>query len=69
MIVVANFEDMKLNSSASLKLKINAVPSNGTCEINLKNGTALFTLFTIFCDNWIDTDGKVARYEFLSQLI
>ncbi len=69
LIIVANFESISLNSSASLKLKINAPPSNGTCDVNLRNGTALFTLFTIVCDKWIDTDGVVARYEFLGKIL
>lgn len=68
MTIIAHFESQSLNSSSSLKLKVNSIPLNGSCEINLRNGTALFTLFTILCDNWIDMDGKVARYEYLSKI-
>lgn len=58
-----------LNSSSSLTLKVNLPPVNGTCEVNLRNGTALFTLFTFMCTDWEDPDGLVARYEFLGKYV
>ncbi len=58
-------EGVSINSSSSLSFKINKVPVNGTCMINLKNGTALYTLFTIICDDWVDPDGKITRYEYM----
>lgn len=60
-------EDEFLKSSSTLTLKVNSVPLNGTCEVNINNGTALYTLFTIFCMDWEDTDGRVARYEYLGK--
>jgi hypothetical protein len=60
--------DETLNSSSSLTLKLNQIPINGSCEVNLKNGTAMYTLFTFMCYDWNDVDGRVARYEFLGNL-
>ncbi len=66
--VITHFGDSEsLNSSSSLTLKVNQIPINGSCEVNLKNGTAMFTLFTFMCNDWIDLDGRVARYEFLGR--
>jgi len=68
-MTIANFATgQSLNSSSSITLKINLPPINGTCDSNLKNGTAMHTLFTFMCSDWEDPDGKVARYEFLGKI-
>jgi hypothetical protein len=42
-------------SSSALNFQINQPPYNGSCEIDLQNGTTN-TLFAIACPNWIDDD-------------
>lgn len=44
------------NSSSALNFRINQPPKNGSCVIDLVNGTSS-TLFTINCSNWADEDG------------
>ena len=49
---------------ASLTLKRNYLPLNGSCFVDKTNGTSLFTWFNIICLNWTDSDGIIAKYEF-----
>lgn len=53
-----------LNSSNSLEFKINQNPYNGNCSIYPEEGFAMSTNFTITCQNWLDDDGIVMRYEY-----
>ena len=63
---------LKLNknttASSSLIFKLNDLPKGGSCSVNPKNGTAFQTFFTIFCENWYDTDGVIKRYEYYGSL-
>jgi len=47
--IIYQFEGM--NSSSALNFEINPPPSNGSCEINPRNGTTN-TLFNITCSHW-----------------
>jgi hypothetical protein len=40
---------------------VNYPPKNGLCDVNPKNGTTN-DLFTLYCLNWIDSDGVVVEY-------
>ena len=53
-----------IKSSSSLVLKINDLPFGGSCNVDPYNGTALNTNFTIVCNNWQDSDGYIAKYEY-----
>ena len=54
--------------SASLLFLVNSLPTGGTCSVDLNNGTAMDTYFTISCTNWIDRDGSVVNYEYYGKL-
>ncbi len=41
---------------------MNQIPKDGQCFIDLVNGTALYTYFTIYCQNWVDPDGDIVKY-------
>lgn len=43
-------------SSSSMDFVINQPPSNGSCQIDPRNGTTR-TLFTVSCLHWLDDDG------------
>ena len=43
-------------SSSALNFRVNQPPMNGSCSIDLSNGTTSST-FTIICSNWTDEDG------------
>jgi len=47
--VIYQFEEM--NSSSALNFEINPPPSNGSCEINPRNGSTN-TLFNVTCSHW-----------------
>jgi len=47
--VIYQFEG--INSSSALNFEINPPPSNGSCEINPRNGTTN-TLFNVTCSHW-----------------
>ena len=53
-----------ITGSSSLIFKLNDLPQEGSCIINPKNGTAFLTYFSIFCQNWYDTDGIIQKYEY-----
>jgi hypothetical protein len=53
---------------ASLVLKRNLLPSNGICFVDKYTGLSLNTWFNITCTGWIDQDGAIATYEFLSKI-
>ena len=50
---------------ASLVLKRNFLPSGGSCYVDMNQGISLSTYFTITCENWIDLDGLIVKYEYL----
>ena len=54
---------------ASLILKTNLLPTNGSCEIDQNNGTSLFTWFTILCTSWYDPDGLISTYEYFGMIL
>ena len=39
-------------------------PENGNCVIDLNQGIADVTRFTITCSNWIDVDGFIAMFQY-----
>ncbi|CAF0863211.1 unnamed protein product [Brachionus calyciflorus] len=51
---------------ASLIVKINEIPKDGTCDIDNSRGIPFETIFTITCKNWIDPDGKIKKYSFFA---
>lgn len=53
---------------ASLILKRNLLPINGTCSCDKKNGTSLSTWFNLNCQKWVDPDGLITKYEFYCKL-
>jgi hypothetical protein len=56
------------NGASSLILQLNQIPYNGTCTVTPDNGTALQTLFTFTCKDWLDKDGTIEKYVFYSSL-
>jgi len=56
------------NGASSLILELNQIPYNGTCSVTPDNGTALQTLFTFTCKDWLDKDGTIDKYVFYSTL-
>lgn len=61
---VAVYPSATLTGSSSLLFIKNRLPLNGTCSVDLNNGTAMSTYFTISCENWYDSDGTIKTYEF-----
>ena len=53
---------------SSLILKINSLPLNGECKVDLLQGISLLTYFTIACSNWTDLDGEIVKYEFMGKI-
>ena len=56
--VVCSFET--ISSVSAFNFGINQLPSNGSCQINPKNGTTS-TLFTVTCSDWQMKD-KIKEY-------
>jgi hypothetical protein len=54
-----------VTGTSGLVFQINNPPSGGSCVVDLNNGIALNTFFTVTCSNWIDSDGAVDSYELL----
>jgi hypothetical protein len=54
----------KLTGTTHMLLKINKQPYNGNCTVDLTEGYAFLTNFTITCDDWIDDDGYIVKYEY-----
>ena len=52
------------NFTTKMIILANQQPSEGYCWVDLATGYALNTWFTIYCDNWTDSDGIVVKYEF-----
>ena len=61
LVIVVNGEK---NGSTSVIFKLNKLPRDGSCSVNLVNGTAMLTYFTVYCKDWIDDDGFVKKYEY-----
>lgn len=55
--------------TASLTLKKNNLPSNGTCYCQETNGTGLLSYFNVICTNWIDLDGSISSYQFMGTFL
>ena len=45
-----------------LNLTRNTPPSGGNCTFSPKNGTAMYTNFTVDCDGFTDTDDEIHYY-------
>ena len=52
-----------VSGSSSVLFLVNFPPRDGLCDVNPKNGTTE-TIFTIFCWNWIDTDGSLDSFAY-----
>ena len=51
------------SGSAAVHFLVNFPPKNGSCDINLKNGST-DSLFSIVCSNWFDSDGKLDSFSY-----
>ena len=51
---------------AYIEILANTPPSGGTCSVTPRTGTALQTLFYIFCSGWADSNG-IKLYQFNSK--
>ncbi|CAF0985088.1 unnamed protein product [Brachionus calyciflorus] len=57
-------------SSKNISLfKKNSKPFGGECIMDKYNGTSLETNFTITCNQWTDSDGFIARYEYYGLIL
>lgn len=54
------------SGTASMLIKVNQLPTNGTCSISPSSGISGNTTFVISCSNWVDSDGYVSSYSFNS---
>jgi hypothetical protein len=52
-------------NTAYIKLRVNMLPSNGTCSVFPLKGLSLRTRFNISCQDWIDNDGQITKYEYI----
>jgi hypothetical protein len=48
---------------------MNQLPSGGSCSIDLTNGIALSTYFSITCSNWVDPDGTISSYALIGKFL
>jgi hypothetical protein len=55
-----------LNALASIIFYVNFSPKNGMCSVSPNTGTTN-TLFTIYCNNWIDKDGEIVSYSYYGE--
>lgn len=55
------------SSSSALNFRINQPPINGSCSIDLSNGSTS-TVFTISCSQWTDEDG-IKDYAIYSEFL
>jgi hypothetical protein len=61
--LIAYVSGQNVTSSTSLIVYVNEPPLSGTCNISPTSGTTS-SLFTIFCDNWSDSDGSSLSFSF-----
>lgn len=66
---VAVYPSQTLTGVSSLNFIKNKLPLNGTCSVDLTNGIAMNTNFTISCQDWYDTDGAIKTYEFFGKFL
>ena len=52
-----------LTGFTSIIFYVNFSPRNGTCDITPKMGSTS-NLFTIYCHDWIDTNGNIHSYAY-----
>ena len=62
-IELITFANETLSASTSMIVYVNYSPRNGVCMASPISGTTN-TLFSINCNNWIDTDGSVVSYSY-----
>jgi hypothetical protein len=55
-----------LNALASIIFYVNFSPQNGMCSTSPIIGTTN-TLFTIYCNNWIEKDGDIVSYSYYGE--
>jgi hypothetical protein len=65
-IQLTTYADDTLNALASIIFYVNLSPLNGMCNISPIVGTTN-TLFTIYCNNWIDKDGEIVSYSYYGE--
>lgn len=58
----------KYLNTSQVVVKKNELPQNGSCLVDLANGTSLKTSFQVTCSNWTDPDGSISAYEFYCKL-
>jgi len=57
--------NQKKSGTGVIILKTNETPYNGSCIITTNTtGYALESNFTVFCYDWMDSDGYITSYEF-----
>lgn len=66
-ISLSNFDDLISIGDTSIIFKINQIPVNGSCNVDLLDGRVLESYFTIKCFDWIDNDGKIVKYEYFGK--
>jgi hypothetical protein len=60
--------NLTLQGDSSKAFFVNFPPVNGVCDVNPKNGTTS-DLFTLYCSNWMDSEGFVTNYVFYGNLM
>ncbi len=50
--------DYLVSSQSNKTFTVNSAPSGGSCAIFPSSGTALLTVFRVFCTGWTDSDGE-----------
>jgi hypothetical protein len=55
------FGATSLNGSSYMVFKMNKIPIDGSCYVDVKNGSSLYTFYTVYCQNWRDPDGILLK--------
>lgn len=66
-ITIMNEFNQSVTGSTFINFKLNRKPYNGNCKIDSLYGIAYYTAFKIECQNWIDDDGYIIRYEYFGK--
>jgi hypothetical protein len=66
-IHLTTFAGDSLTASSSILFYVNFSPFNGMCSISPITGTTN-TLFTIYCNNWIDKDGEIISFSYYGKI-
>ena len=66
-IELVTYTNETLTASTSMKVYVNFSPKYGICTISPTNGTTN-TVFSLNCQNWIDSNGSVGFYSYYGRL-